>query len=129
MAVTAVIRAISYLWLMLCETVTKLFGKQRALSLTADEAEWLAAKPFEHMPGHPRLPVFGTIWAMFRLLWVGFDVNRFNEVHKQNFKDYGYIWRFMVPGLPPIVNTARPEDSEMYFTSEISILKNYNCCI
>lgn len=59
---------------MLCETVTKFIGKwnsalrKRVVTLTADETEWLAAKPFEQMPGHPSLPVFGTIWAMFRLL-------------------------------------------------------------
>ena len=50
---------------------------------------------------------------------VGIDVNRFHVVHQQNFKDYGYIWRFMVPGLPAIVNTARPEDSEKYFEMHI----------
>lgn len=99
------------------------------------------AKPFDQVPGLRPLPIIGTSWGMFPRVgktppfccWVqspsstrdkstseawfiglgdGIPISRMLELQRLRFKRYGYIWRDIVPGMPPIVYTARPEDIE-----------------
>ena len=35
-----------------------------------------------------------------------------------SFQKYGHIWRSIVPGMPPMVFTARPEDTEKVFRND-----------
>lgn len=44
----------------------------------------------------------------------GIPVDRVLELHQLQFKKFGYIWKDIIPGAPPIVSTTRPEDSEKY---------------
>ena len=63
-SVVTAARTIANLWEILHGVLVKILfwncgRKSAATFLTADEAEeWFAAKPFEHMPGHPSLPIF-----------------------------------------------------------------------
>lgn len=46
------------------------------------------------------------------ILGDGIPISRMLELQQLRFKRYGYIWKDIVPGMPPIVYTARPEDIE-----------------
>ena len=40
------------------------------------------------------------------------------ELHKLHFSKFGHIWRDIIPGMPAIVSTTRPEDAEKLFRSD-----------
>ncbi|XP_046635706.1 probable cytochrome P450 49a1 [Daphnia pulicaria] len=75
-------------------------------------------KTFEEVPGLRVLPIIGTTWGFFPHIGDGIPLSRMLELQKLRFKQFGYIWRDIVPGRPPIVYTARPEDVEKLFKTE-----------
>ncbi|KAI9565465.1 hypothetical protein GHT06_009257 [Daphnia sinensis] len=88
------------------------------MSKRMSATEFDNAKPFDQVPGLRVLPIIGTTWGMFPYVGDGIPISRMLELQKLRFKQFGYIWRDIVPGRPPIVYTARPEDVEKLFKSE-----------
>ena len=48
----------------------------------------------------------------------GIELTRSLQLNKMSFQKYGHIWRSIVPGMPPMVFTARPEDTEKVFRND-----------
>lgn len=85
---------------------------------TVEDVEWNNAKPFDEMPSIRVLPLLGTSWGLLPIVGAGIPVDRVLELHQLRFKELGYIWRDTIPGLPPLVSTARPEDAEKVLRAE-----------
>ncbi|CAB3372378.1 Hypothetical predicted protein [Cloeon dipterum] len=98
------------------------FGRRVFSTVTAavdsKPAEWLAARPFEEIPGPKKLPIIGTKY-MFLPGLRKYDFSDLTETHREIRKDYGDIVRFS--GLEPrrdMVMIYNADDVETVFRNE-----------
>ena len=52
----------------------------------------------------PQLPYTGA----------GIKLENIKTLSRLSFTQFGHIWKDILPGMPPMISTARPEDAEMY---------------
>lgn len=97
-----------------CRKATAALKKTTESSPEALDEEWKTAKPFEQIPGDKSYPILGTTWAMMPIVGHGIKLERMIEIFRMQHKKFGPIWRDIMPGMPPIVSIARPEDVERY---------------
>ncbi|XP_076028997.1 putative cytochrome P450 301a1, mitochondrial isoform X2 [Oratosquilla oratoria] len=68
------------------------------------------AKPSESIPGPRRFPIIGSLPTI--LMHKDMDLKRIYLFWEAMVKEYGPIFRYDLPGLPPMVFTAQVEDVE-----------------
>ena len=73
-------------------------------------------KRFKDIPGPTRYPLLGTALDLVK----GGGATKLQDIHKKNFKQFGPIYREVIPGIPGrvMVNVAHPEAVETVYRSE-----------